>query len=572
MNVHDLVVVDLKTDKESPVWEGKEKMFCGESCAYQLLIGNQANLDQIPQEVLDQDGTKVLFGETAYAYFLANATGLDDKNPGETRIIGEMKRAWERHTLSNPEDAAPLRDIVETAFRDSKTIRNHILSNMRPHSTEIGVTARSMAGITSRDTVLLVAEKDGITESMLKILGSNAGRIILTDSDDKRLELHVRSATQMLRERKISAQISSVRFGNSHGMQDAFEQASHVMVLQPMGANTEVDSTLMGAWRDRVREDGKLFHLKGDPLNRGKTNAAWNEFRPHNFIDLEALQKQREEDGIFNSAIIDSARNASHNCANAIGSERQPIVKSLHLPPDQYRERFGVKDVVQKKIPEPLRVDHLNTEIRHDLIPYIPETANPDWAALRPEYPLDRFYIQLSPLQNQPLLTPERGDEKAILYLGQDLPKRATIVGKNSIYLEGNLTKASSATMAPGTIISAYTLEPGSMVGGGEIIIIGNGGLANKSRNITKPLDGDATLIVVPETQREGVFLLMSGMVKSSELSPDAPDLKLREDCSNLNEILTWLRDNNLLLSLQAGAKHRMQTDGVEGVAQGNGR
>lgn len=573
MDISDLVVVDINVSKETPVWEGKERMFCGEACAFQLLVGNQQNdLLNIPQNVLNDRDTKVFFGENAYAYLLGCATGLDDRNPGETRIIGDMKRAWERLELSQATTAAAMRNIIETLFRDSKTIRNQILSKMRAYSSEVGVTARAMAGLAAgQGTVLLVAEKEGLTDTMLAILGNHAKHIILTHPDAAQLDLRFRDAQLMIKNKKINATISTVASDNIQALQDTFEMADHVMVLQPMDANPAYDALLMSAWRERVRADGKFFHLKGDPQNRGKTSEAWSVMPPRNFVSLDELKAQREADGSFNANVIALARNACHNCANALDAGKDPVTQFLHLAPNDYKSRFGKKKAVDVQ-PIHLNVEHLAAPIKHNLLPLLPESTAEDqkfnWALFPLDYNLGRHYVQIQIPPNQIIQTPERDGVKAFTYIGTDLPPQSQLRNAKGMFLEGNLTKASRVQMENSTIFSAYALEPGSMINGGDAIIISNKELSHRARNFTKPLSNDATLIVVPETQREGIFLLMTGMVASNEVSPETPDLKLSPNASNLREILHWLKDNNLLVFVQAAERHQNLCAGIKGIAQ----
>jgi glutamyl-tRNA reductase len=108
-------------------------------------------------------------GAAAYRLLLEVATGLRSAIPGETNVLGQLKRAWEQHRQRASAESALLAPVIAQLLQDARTVRRRHLQGIGGAS--YGALVRRLLGIRPGERVLLVGAGE-LARSMLPFLGA----------------------------------------------------------------------------------------------------------------------------------------------------------------------------------------------------------------------------------------------------------------------------------------------------------------------------------------------------------------------------------------------------------------
>lgn len=122
-----------------------------------------------------------------------------------------------------------------------------------------------------------------------------------------------------------------------------------------------------------------------------------------------------------------------------------------------------------------------------------------------------------------------------ITYVRGNLRAQAVLCEHHNVYIEGDVSENSRIEGRDG-IVSARSLQPGSEITNGSLVILENFGVSAKARNFLAPLRHDAPIILVPSGKREEVFARLAGMNRTAY-----------RERNNLIVVLKQLYDADLL-------------------------
>lgn len=310
----------------------------------QLDASNNVNLDeQKGARIAGKIPPMVLEGEEAYTYLLMMMTGLINKRRGDPHAKGQVVqnyKAWSDGDQAYSE----MKELMKTAFRDAKTIRNEILSELTPHSNEPALTARKMLQIKpdSGQSILIVGDKDHITANTFKILGRHCSKIYIANpKDGDELEDNYQTIIRERKNKKLSTEVEKVLTSNL--TQEFLGDIDHVFICSAMNSDKEFEKGLIENWKNSDDEKS-LVHLRGVPKLRGKTDGEWTQLTASDgFISREMIDLKQQSDIAANGPIFDNAVNACYNCANSLTNNKRPLTSFLSLPPDDYRHRTSAQ-------------------------------------------------------------------------------------------------------------------------------------------------------------------------------------------------------------------------------------
>jgi hypothetical protein len=371
MNIEDLIIVDVPHADRIPTkdlsWK-KGAFFPAEECDRQLLIGTLEDEEHIPEGIRSvavrpkdsKAGTAVMIekGPDAYRHLVNVAVGMLDKQLGEKETIEGIRSNWLHFTESGSaeDDEKQARkqkfgNIMQALFADSKAVRAKVFEDrvggnyLRPVSSEPAVAARNMLDIKPVDRVLIIGEKDGISYNTLKAIDTafrtqtaaeaQIGGIVVTHPDPAEYEKLVAGITAMKKEKKLKGAVTCMPYEDA--MDQMFPGANFVFNCQPMD-NGVADSEMIERVRNRTNETATFINLKGVPIDRNRTSAAWNDAGIDRVLFVEDMQRQASLDRTHNERMRVLAERAIENCLASRMLGRQPVRDRLLMDPADYKK------------------------------------------------------------------------------------------------------------------------------------------------------------------------------------------------------------------------------------------
>ena len=240
-----------------------------------------------------------------------------------------MRSNWLKFTTEAKQEKSQPRiekygNIVECYMADSRAIRGKIFQDqksglfLKATSKEPAVAARNIVRPKQTDNVLLVCEKDGITEGTFKVLDNCLDNIYITHPDPAEAEKYANRFRSM----GYKSTIEVVSFDSA--FTEDIKDFHAIFNCQPMD-NGAKDAAMIEAWSNNTNKAAKLVHLKGVPQQRNTTSASWNTAAANNVIFVEDLQRQQEQDNEHNAKIIAHAETAITNSATSRRLGRRPV-------------------------------------------------------------------------------------------------------------------------------------------------------------------------------------------------------------------------------------------------------
>lgn len=346
MKPADLRFISFKTehlkDTEFP------ELFRAEACAYHSYLASAQRMQEvIPAELMDLPGTKVFEGKDAYTQMLRLTSGLYDDRKGDVETYSKMREAWKIFKRDNPEVSKELNTTVESIVRDTKSIRAQILKDgLIATSDFLSVTARDMAGMRrgGKEVLLVVAEKQGITEELAKVLGNYTDHMVITHPDEVQLEERYFDIMRLSEKGKFRTKdIHMMHFDEA--IARGMSEVSYVFVAYPIG-DEEIDRKMVDALKT---SDAAVVHIKGDPTRlvegdphqRGAIHGAWEELE--GLITPQQIKAKRIKDIEHNKLIFADTENACKNCGISFEAGKRPIFREWTSEPKIYAARTGIE-------------------------------------------------------------------------------------------------------------------------------------------------------------------------------------------------------------------------------------
>ena len=345
ITIDELVVIDFHTTDLTPEiqdWKEKAAVPFAASCARQIWYGTQDDFEDFP---FPEDYEKVDFlqGPDAYADLLRVVSGFESKRVGETHIRSQFYDGWRCFNEEYPEIARDYQTMIGMIKQDVNFIRNHITSNFKQQRHEHA--ARDLSGQEKGDSILVIPTMGRGTN-----IGTfTEGIIRLSENKQKHRDnfLSITHPEPEMLER-LSEEVKKMRAGGQfrsnievlpfEDIAQHFEQFDRVYVDMPMDSNPEAEAEIIGAWKNRVRTDNTMTHMRGDPKNRALSSAQWSEAGLDSFVSPEDIRHDMADRGRNNKQVLLNAESAFSMCAelrwsglkpenNIVLDENGPIIK-----------------------------------------------------------------------------------------------------------------------------------------------------------------------------------------------------------------------------------------------------
>jgi hypothetical protein len=331
-------------------WKASKDLFVPETCARHLYVGLQEDLALIPDAIKqlaqkEYGENSVLQGKEAYEFLLQVCCGLDSRNLGEDQITSQVKKRWSDFRENSPEKAKELQSLMDRVFEDVALIRSNSLQDLRPISQYL--SAKRIAAMEPEQSVVLFAGKEGETNAAARAIARDNTKAVdlvyVTHPDEN---VTFRTAQTLLNEkakRLIKSNISLMTFDEALGKYR--DEASHWVICSVMGENPEADKAIIDAWKQRVRKDGYLVHLNGDPSRKADIPAMWKNSGIEGIILPPEIHSAFRQDQAKYNEILQNAYNACSNCTYSRSLNLRPNRQNLTMPPNDYKESIAKSNV-----------------------------------------------------------------------------------------------------------------------------------------------------------------------------------------------------------------------------------
>jgi hypothetical protein len=372
----DLLVIDINDESKlpplDPAW--RKHFLEIEGCTGQLFLGNVADKNKIPAEIIGKGKAParpgypqvlILEGREAYDRMLQIYCGLHEKHFGGKEIGNNIKRNWEAAINAERNGHAVVQQrirkygkVVEALIADGRHIRAQTMEDIpnghyvRPTSNNFsGVAARNLVHLPTDTDILVIADKEHLTLGTLTALDGRHRRIAITHPDPAQLEdLHHQITTSRLNQ-QLKGDYDYVPFDKA--MAGNLRNMPFVFNCRPMDSGPE-DAALAEAWKARPDNGGTLIHLRGVPKQRDATSATWERAKAgitgdNKIILPEDIRQQREADKGHNHAIRKLAEHAIANCALSRAHGLQPVYKYMLREPGAYGQLITGREAQQNR-------------------------------------------------------------------------------------------------------------------------------------------------------------------------------------------------------------------------------
>lgn len=257
-------------------------------CLNQCLYGREEDFDSFPIDVENDNHFRVERGEQAYRFLLETVSGFRSKDVGETHSRRQFIDGWRDFSSNNPDISKHYQKFVADVKKDSLHLQENILLDHK--NTKRVPVVRDLSGQKKGDTVLVIGEvgtgdhiggygKDIIknTENCQDPNGKMMGRndfILLTHPDPVVMDVLRKEIADLQSRGEVRSNIVFTEFSD---LSKHFEQCDRVYVDMAMGHDEIADQVIIDTWRDRVRQDNTLTHMRGDPKTMHESTGNWVE-------------------------------------------------------------------------------------------------------------------------------------------------------------------------------------------------------------------------------------------------------------------------------------------------------
>jgi hypothetical protein len=213
------------------------------------------------QQIPDDGALESYSGESAYAFLLRFASGLESKLVAETEIFGQIKARWREFSEQDAALARSLSPWMQWLFQDAKAVRAQHLSHLG--SASYGSQTRRLLGDLAGDGPTLLIGAGQLAQSVAPWLpGSELW--LWNRTAERALEL-----SRELAKREPSRPVRLIE-GGQQGELAAWRAARNVVVCVP--GEPSQDAARIAAWHERIDRAGRVIHLGLESAD----SAPWN--------------------------------------------------------------------------------------------------------------------------------------------------------------------------------------------------------------------------------------------------------------------------------------------------------
>ena len=267
-------------------WQEKAGVPFAESCDNQIWYGHKDDFDDFPFPKGRGDEVKVMDDKDAYKFLLDTVSGFRSKNRGETHIRRQFYDGLKCLKADHPDKEKPYQGLVSNIKKDIAFIQDEISIGYK--KTDNLTISRDLSGQVKGETVLIIGSLGsgglignntkkmiGLSENKQDPNGKMLGRDhFIRVSHPDPVELHaLREQVETLREQGIFR--SNIDYVDFSDISVQFEECDRVYIDLPMKPNDTMDSIVVMAWQERVRNDNVMTHMRGNPLKRMQSTDTW---------------------------------------------------------------------------------------------------------------------------------------------------------------------------------------------------------------------------------------------------------------------------------------------------------
>lgn len=323
---NNLVVVTTEGSVPNSLgWKAGSGVFAAETCMRHIYIGVREDFGEAAKSLLQHKKTKSYEGAAAYRFFLEFYGGLHSHYHSEQQTAGQTRRAWTRYAETQPDEHKKIKPYVDNLFHDGGLVISSILEGhwRRPILVH---TAVDMAGLKPASSALVVGGAAELSKDMIKALGYKKPFTpnVVTFTHPNRCELA--DIAKAIREfsgyETLKAKFEIIPF--QRALEDtsatSIQTADAVFVCTPMTPDRNsplgfINKDLHEAWylRRLLEPDHKapLFHLKGDPLQKGGSSGVWLDPIPGlDFVSPETLKEKHNERCRYVQRVVEKSKEA----------------------------------------------------------------------------------------------------------------------------------------------------------------------------------------------------------------------------------------------------------------------
>ncbi len=329
--VADLVVIDFHSKHLTPeiqAWKENAAVPFAASCSRQIWYGTPEDFKDFPYPA-NKDAVKTLNGAEAYSALLRVISGFESNRLGETHVKSQFYEGWRCFNDEYPDKAESYQRLVGMLNEDVNFIRNDIASAFKYQRHEI--SARDLSGQAKGDKLLVIGSvgKGGIvsafTEGIIRVSENRQKNrdnfLTVTTPEPEALEILKEQLLQMKRAGKLSTNIEVADFSEIGRQMD---ESDRVYVDVPMGSAPEAEAQIVNAWRDRIRDDNTLTHMRGDSHNRALSTPLWADAGLDHYFSPEDIRHDMAERGRNNRIVLENADRAFDMCGQLRLEGRKP--------------------------------------------------------------------------------------------------------------------------------------------------------------------------------------------------------------------------------------------------------
>jgi len=313
-------------------WKPGPAVFPAETCTQLIYAGLKSGFGNVSDKPSQQPRTRrlhnkeafrdgkgmVYCGKDAYCYLGEYMAGLNSRHLFDHAVSGQVTDAWNVYAAKNPDDHKILKPYMDALFSDVALIKREILNPYSSRPTLVNIAVR-MAGLSPSDEGVVVGGEKDLSVGVVLALGHKKRytphKITLTHPDERALNDIVNTVRGFENKSAIQAELSTIPFDQAledRGDATTIFNAAAVIVCLPMEENV-INRNLVDAWS--LRSGGhpaKLIHLKGNPLECGKTTGAWEALAgADGFISYPDIVAKHKERITITEGVVEKAKEAT---------------------------------------------------------------------------------------------------------------------------------------------------------------------------------------------------------------------------------------------------------------------
>ena len=317
LTVKDLTVVEFRSGQLAPqlsFWRRNSQVPFAESCSRQIWYGPAEDFKSFPANLVTDKNLAMYSGAQAYAHLLKLNLGYLSGKIGESNIKGQFFNGWEKINSECPAKAALCAPLVQGITADVRFIQMNAAAGFRSQRHEL--CARDLSGFGNGDRVLVVGHMhegriSEWTDGICRVTTSNntrkAKEIALTHPDENVFGALKEEFLKLYVDGKIGAEVSLVNFSD---MGLAVEMFDRIFIVSPMEETPEADEVLIDTWRNRVRVDNTLTHMRLKDNGNGVSTPLWKDAGLENYIAPEEIFSEARMRRSMNEAALERGERA----------------------------------------------------------------------------------------------------------------------------------------------------------------------------------------------------------------------------------------------------------------------